>query len=156
MIDTSSIRRPLLQQINLVCGDLDASLAFYRKLGVEVPDDGVWRTSSGAHHARATASSVDGSVDFAFDSVVHAWAWNSGWKGRSNVGGRVFVGFGVAARSDVDALFHEMLDAGYRGLQEPWDAHWGARFAIIEDPDGIAVGVMSPISADKKSPPPEL
>jgi hypothetical protein len=33
---------------------------------------------------------------------------------------------------------------------------WGARYAIIEDPDGIAVGVMSPISADRKSPPPSV
>jgi uncharacterized glyoxalase superfamily protein PhnB len=49
-----------------------------------------------------------------------------------------------------------MLSAGYRGLQEPQDAFWGARYAIIEDPDGIAACVMSPISPDRKSPPPNL
>jgi uncharacterized glyoxalase superfamily protein PhnB len=41
-------------------------------------------------------------------------------------------------------------------LDEPIDAFWGARYAIIEDPDGIAVGVMSPVSPDMKSPPPEV
>ena len=49
-----------------------------------------------------------------------------------------------------------MTNAGYRGLQEPVDAFWGARYAIIEDPDGIAVGVMSPILPDRKSPPPNV
>jgi len=32
----------------------------------------------------------------------------------------------------------------------------GARYAIIEDPDGIAVGLMSPIDAARKTPPPEV
>jgi uncharacterized glyoxalase superfamily protein PhnB len=62
----------------------------------------------------------------------------------------------VATRADVDAVYRDMTAAGHRGLQEPIDAFWGARYAIIEDPDGIAVGVMSPISPDRKSPPPEV
>jgi uncharacterized glyoxalase superfamily protein PhnB len=41
-------------------------------------------------------------------------------------------------------------------LQAPFDAFWGARYAIVEDPDGIAVGLMSPISANRRSPPPAV
>jgi uncharacterized glyoxalase superfamily protein PhnB len=41
-------------------------------------------------------------------------------------------------------------------LQAPYDAFWGARYAIIEDPDGVAVGLMSPRSAEMRSPPPEM
>jgi len=33
---------------------------------------------------------------------------------------------------------------------------WGARDTVMEDPDGIAVGAMSPVSPDMKSPPPEV
>jgi len=29
-------------------------------------------------------------------------------------------------------------------------------YAIIEDPDGVAVGLMSPVSPDKRYPPPEV
>jgi hypothetical protein len=36
-------------------------------------------------------------------------------------------------------------------MQEPHD--WGAPYAILEGPDGIAVGLMSPISPDKKTEP---
>jgi hypothetical protein len=33
--------KPILNQINLVSGDLNAAIGFYRRLGVEIPDAGV-------------------------------------------------------------------------------------------------------------------
>jgi catechol 2,3-dioxygenase-like lactoylglutathione lyase family enzyme len=148
--------KTVLDQINLVCGDMDASLAFYRRLGVEIPDAGVWRTATGAHHVSAGDRSADQAVDFDLDSAAFARCWNSGWKGRPDLRGRVVVGFSVPTRAVVDEVFRDMTGAGYRALQEPHDAFWGARYAIIEDPDGVAVGVMSPISPDRKSPPPSV
>jgi catechol 2,3-dioxygenase-like lactoylglutathione lyase family enzyme len=150
------MNKPIFDQINLICGDLDASIAFYRRLGVEIPDARVWRTPSGGHHASAVGQSTDQAIDFDLDSTVFAQTWNSSWKGRTDLRGRVIVGFGVATRTDVDDVFRDMTGAGYRGLQEPHDAIWGARYAIIEDPDGIAVGLMSPVSPDKRSPSPDL
>jgi uncharacterized glyoxalase superfamily protein PhnB len=148
--------KPILNQINLVCGDRAASIVFYRRLGVEIPDAGIWRTSTGGHHASAAEQSTDRAIDFDLDSAVFAQHWNAGWKGRTDLKGRVVIGFGLPTRADIDDVFRNMIDAGYRGLQEPHDAFWGARYAIIEDPDGIAVGLMSPVSPDKKSPPPEV
>jgi catechol 2,3-dioxygenase-like lactoylglutathione lyase family enzyme len=148
--------KPTLNQINLVCGDPDASIVFYRRLGVEIPDARVWRTPTGIHHVSAAEQSADQAIDFDLDSVAFAQCWNTGWKGRTDLRGRVVVGFSVPARTDVDDLYRDMIAAGYRGLDEPIDAFWGARYAIIEDPDGIAVGVMSPVSPDMKSPPPEV
>jgi catechol 2,3-dioxygenase-like lactoylglutathione lyase family enzyme len=148
--------KPILDQINLVCGDPDASIAFYRRLGVEIPEDRVWRTPTGPHHISAAEQSSDRSIAFDLDSAAFARLWNTGWKDRTDLKGRVVIGFSVPTRVDVDAIFQDMTGAGYRGLQEPHDAFWGARYAIIEDPDGIAVGVMSPVSPDMKSPPPEV
>lgn len=145
-----------LDQINLVCGDVEASMAFYRRLGVAIPDDGVWRTPTGAHHTSADDPAAGEAVGLDLDSTAFAQCWNSGWKGRSDLRGRVVIGFSVPTRADVDAVFHDMTGAGYRGLQEPYDAIWGARYAVIEDPDGIAVGLMSPVSPDKRSPPPDV
>lgn len=148
--------KPVLDQINLVCRDPDASIAFYRRLGVEIPEDRIWRTATGAHHSSAADQPTEETIRFDLDSTAFAQRWNTGWKGQSDLGGRIVVGFSVATRADVDTVFHDMTGAGYRGLQEPHDAFWGARYAIIEDPDGIAVGVMSPISPDRKSPPPDV
>jgi uncharacterized glyoxalase superfamily protein PhnB len=150
------VGKPSLNQINLVCGDMSASIAFYRRLGVEIPDARIWRTHTGGHHASAAEQSADRTIDFDLDSAEFAQRWNSGWKGRIDLRGRVVVGFGVPTRADVDDIFRDMVGAGYRGLQEPHDAFWGARYAIIEDPDGVAVGLMSPVSPDKKSPPPNV
>jgi catechol 2,3-dioxygenase-like lactoylglutathione lyase family enzyme len=151
-----SMSRPTLSQINLVCGDLDASITFYRRLGMEIPETGIWRTPTGGHHTSAIGPSTDEAVGFDLDSTAFAQIWNSGWKGRTDLRGRIVVGFQVATRAVVDEVFRDMTGAGYRGLQEPYDALWGARYAVIEDPDGIAVGLMSPISTDKKSPTPDL
>lgn len=148
--------KPILDQINLVCGDMDASIAFYRRLGVEIPDAAIWHTATGAHHVSAGDRSAGEAIDFDLDSTAFAQRWNSGWSGRTDLRGRVVVGFSVSTRAAVDDVFRDMTGAGYRGLQEPVDAFWGARYAILEDPDGIAVGVMSPISPDRKSPPPNV
>ena len=147
-----SAARPHFDQLNIVSSDMEASLAFYRRLGVDLPEANVWRTGSGAHHA----SVRDGEVELEVDSARFAAIWNAGWQGRSDLGGRVVVGFSVASREEVDRLFAELTAAGHAGLQAPFDAFWGARYAIVEDPDGIAVGLMGPISADKRSPPPEV
>ncbi len=41
---------PVLSGLNLIVRDMDATLAFYRQLGLDIPDSAVWRTDSGAHH----------------------------------------------------------------------------------------------------------
>ena len=148
--------RPTLNQLNIVSGNVDASIAFYRKLGVDIPDPRIWRTATGVHHVTAIESGAGEAASLDFDSAAFAQIWNKGWAGRKDLAGRVVVGFSVSAREEVDRLFGEMTSAGHRGLQAPFDAFWGARYAIVEDPDSIAVGLMSPISAKHRSPPPEV
>jgi uncharacterized glyoxalase superfamily protein PhnB len=150
------VSKPILDQINLVCGDTVASVASSHRPSVEIPDDRIWSTATGAHHISAADESADKAIAFDLDSTVFAQKWNPSWKGRTDLAGRFVLGFRVAARTDVNDLYRDMTGAGYRGLREPHDAFWGARYAIIEDPDGIAVGLMSPVSPDRKSPPPEV
>ena len=147
---------PTLNQLNIVSGNVDASIAFYRRLGVDIPDPRIWRTATGAHHVSAIEADSAEAATLDLDSTAFAQKWNKGWAGRQDLAGRVVVGFSVSSREEVDRLYGEMTVAGHRGLQAPWDAFWGARYAIVEDPDGIAVGLMSPISAKHRAPPPEV
>ena len=144
--------RPTLNQLNIVSGNPEASIAFYRRLGLDIPDRRVWRMASGVHHVSAEGAGID----FDLDSPTFAQVWNTGWRGAKDLAGRVVVGLRVASREEVDRLHGEMIAAGYRALQAPYDAFWGARYAVIEDPDGVAVGLMSPISGEHRSPPPEV
>jgi uncharacterized glyoxalase superfamily protein PhnB len=146
---------PRLDQINIVSGDIDASVAFYRRLGVDIPDERVWRTASGIHHVSA-AEAENGAISFDLDSIAFARLWNRGWQTRADLRGRVVIGFKLASRGAVDAAYADLTGAGHRGLQAPHDAFWGSRYAIVEDPDGIAVGLMSPRSDEFRSPPPEV
>jgi uncharacterized glyoxalase superfamily protein PhnB len=144
-----------LDQINVVSGDLDASIAFYRRLGVDMPERRVWRTASGIHHASA-GETENPAMDFDLDSAAFARIWNRGWQGRQDLRGKVVVGFKLPSRDAIDATYADLIGAGYTGLQAPYDAFWGSRYAIVEDPDGIAVGLMSPPVAELRSAPPEV
>ena len=133
---------PVPDQFNLVVTDMDATVAFYRKLGLTIPDtDPQWQR----HHRTAA---LPGGVDLDLDSGEFARHWNHGWRGGMGV-----LGFKVDSRERVDELYADLAAAGYRGQQPPYDAFWGARYAVIEDPDGNAVGIMSPVDPDRRSQP---
>lgn len=133
-----------LDQINLVVRDMEAMAAFYRRLGVQIDTP----PPKWAPHHRNNGG--EGGFDFDLDSSQFARVWNSGWPG----GAGVVLGFRVDTREDVDRLFAELMSAGYRGQQEPYDAFWGARYAVVTDPDGNAVGLMShPDPARRTAPP---
>ena len=135
-------KRPVLSQLNLVVNDVNASATFYRHLGVEFDD-------AGSEHRNA----VDcGALHFDLDSRSFARVWNSGAASERPA---VVIGFDVASRAEVDRLYDELTSAGYRGQQRPYDAFFGARYAVVEDPDGNPVGLMSPIDPERRTWPPK-
>jgi uncharacterized glyoxalase superfamily protein PhnB len=36
-----------------------------------------------------------------------------------------------------------MVGIGFTGFKPPWDAFWGQRYAILEDPDGNHVSLFA-------------
>lgn len=148
--------RPVFNQVNIVSNDPEASVRFYRRLGVSIPDDQIWRTGSGIHHINAEMPMTSEPSRFGIDSAALARIWNAGWRNHADLKGRVVVGFSVQTREDVDRLHAKMTAAGYRSLMAPYDAFWGARYAVIEDPGGLAVGLMSEMSDEHRSPPPKV
>jgi uncharacterized glyoxalase superfamily protein PhnB len=140
-----------LDQINLVADDMDATLRFYRLLGVKIPKSAIWRTKSGIHHVGVEC----GGMRLDFDSPAMAGVYNAGFRKR-RASGNLVIGFSVKTRRRVDLLYEKLVAAGHAGLQKPWDAFWGARYAIVADPDGNHVGLMSPIDPRKRAAPPAL
>ena len=139
--------RPVLDQINLVVRDVAASVEFYRALGVEIPDT---RPGWNEHH-RTADDADEAAVDFDIDSAGFARYWGSG-----DVPSGAMLSFRLGSRAAVDALYAELTEAGHRGLREPYDAFWGARYAILADPEGTAVGLMSEPSSEHRSAPPDV
>lgn len=135
--------RVRVDQVNVVVPDMGAAAAFYRLLGFEVQESG---DDWDAHHRRVNAG---GGIDFDLDSVAFASNWDRGWPGS----GGVVVSFRTEEREAVDRIYERMIAAGYEGEQPPYDAFWGARFAIIKDPGGNAIGLMSPVDETHRSAP---
>ena len=135
----------ILDQVNIVVSNMEASVAFYRLLGLHIPDtDPAWQ----AHHRTVSSEGVD--IDL--DSEEFAGKWNIGSRGAS-VNSTV-LGFRLPNRDAVDETFARIADAGYGTQQEPYDAFWGSRYAIVEDPDGNPVGLMSPPDPARRTAPP--
>jgi catechol 2,3-dioxygenase-like lactoylglutathione lyase family enzyme len=141
---------PRVDQLNLVVDDMEATLAFYRRLGLPIDTPGEWPAGSGALHAQA--STPDG-MRLEFDNLAMARIWHAGWRAGPDAGTNTVVGVAVASRDAVDTLYAELTAAGQVGRQPPYDAFWGARYAIVSDPDGRDVGLMSPIDPDRRFTP---
>jgi catechol 2,3-dioxygenase-like lactoylglutathione lyase family enzyme len=146
-------RQPVLNLLDLVVRDIDATVAFYRRLGLEIPETAIWRTASGAHHVDLHLP--DG-FELHFDSHALAKSFNRGWSERAGTGALNIVGFSLPSREAVDERYADLVAAGYTGRQEPYDTFWGARYAVIEDPDGNHVGLMSPLDPSRRGAPPAL
>lgn len=132
-----------VDQLNVVVEDMDAAVAFYRALGCRVEESGgEWD----AHHRRVSAGE---GIDFDLDSLSFARTWDRGWRG----GAGMVVTFRTEDRDAVDRLYERLTGEGHEVEQPPYDAFWGARFAIVRDPAGNSVGIMSPVDPDRRSPP---
>ncbi len=102
-----------------IAHDMAATLAFYRRLGVPIPDDAVWRTSTGIHHVDVTTPS--GPIVH-FDSPQLAAAYKTGWRQPDGAGSGNVLSFEVAERDDVDELHRRLTDLGHPSSQAPYDA----------------------------------
>jgi catechol 2,3-dioxygenase-like lactoylglutathione lyase family enzyme len=136
--------RLIFNQVNLVVHDMQASVDFYERLGVPIaPTDERWTR----HHRNAAR---DDPVDLDLDSIVFARQWDEGWPDGET---GVVLGFRVDSAEAVDAIYSELTGAGFVGQQAPYDAFFGARYAVVLDPDGNAVGLMGPRDRSRSTTP---
>lgn len=121
--------------VEIVANDLGRSLEFYRLLGLDVPQP------QGPHVEVA----LPGGNKLAFDTEDVIAGMHPGWTPPTGPG-RVAIAFGLAATSDVDAVYERLTAAGHPGTLAPFDAPWGQRYATVEDPDGTSVDLFAALS----------
>jgi catechol 2,3-dioxygenase-like lactoylglutathione lyase family enzyme len=124
---------PKLDVVGLVVSDLAATRAFYGRLGLEIPE--------GDDHVEV----VVGALRIAFDTEDVVRSFDAEWQ-PPHGGHRMSLAFACESPSEVDAKFRELVDAGYHGHKEPWDAFWGQRYAEVLDPDGNVVDLFAPLA----------
>jgi uncharacterized glyoxalase superfamily protein PhnB len=141
-------KAPPLGQVNIVVRDMRKSLAFYRLLGLSIEE--IPLAEWAPHHASGVTSN---GVRVELDSVAFAKQWNPGLD-EAKLGSATIPFFHLPSRDEVDRVHQRIVVAGYRSQKSPEDAFWGARYAIVEDPDGNSVGIMSPIDESRRHPSP--
>ncbi|NHC47435.1 VOC family protein [Motilibacter aurantiacus] len=124
--------------IGIVTRDMARSLAFYRVLGVPVPDG-----MDGAPHVDAQ---LDDATQLAWDTVETVQGFDPGYSYPTG-GHRIALAFDQGTPAAVDATAQRLVDAGYAMHVEPWDAHWGQRYATFLDPDGNSVDLYAALPA---------
>jgi uncharacterized glyoxalase superfamily protein PhnB len=138
-----------LNQVNIVARDFDATLRFYRLVGLEIPEP--MAQPPGALHATATA---EGGVVLEIDNEHLGRIYHAGVRSQAGGDGRTIIGISVESRQQVDETYARLVAAGHQGRQPPYDAFWGSRYAVVADPEGNDVGLMSPPDDKHRSWPP--
>jgi uncharacterized glyoxalase superfamily protein PhnB len=128
---------PRLEVVEVVVDDLAASIAFYRRLGLDFPD--------GAESEGHVEAQLGAGLRLAFDTVEVIRSFDEHWSPPSG-GHRMALAFNCGSPASVDATYGELLQAGARSHREPWDAFWGMRYAQVLDPDGNIVDLFAPLA----------
>lgn len=124
-----------LDLVGIVTRDMRASLAFYRRLGLDVPEE----SEEQPHVETATP----GGLRVAWDTAELIAQIYPGYTAPAG-GHRMALAFLLPTPAAVDEKYAELAALGH-GNKEPWDAPWGQRYAVVDDPDGNHVDLFAPL-----------
>jgi catechol 2,3-dioxygenase-like lactoylglutathione lyase family enzyme len=121
-----------LAAIGIVTSDIAESVRFYRLLGLEIPDP-----DGGPHHD----VELPGGIRLMWDGaelIQQLYPEREEPRGQ-----RTALAFECASPAEVDATYARVVEAGFTGEKEPYDAFWGQRYANVADPDGNVVDLFA-------------
>lgn len=124
----------LPDMIGLTVRDIQASLDFYRLLGLDTPE-----IAQGEDYAEVITPN---GYRISWNGVEMAKQLDPGWQ--EPVGQRIALAFKCADPAEVDSLYSQVVAAGHTGHTPPFDAFWGQRYASVKDPDGNTVDLFAP------------
>ena len=129
---------PILpDMVGISVSDMTRSIRFYRLVGLAFPDakaDEPYvevKTPNG-YRISLNAQSMEKELD-------PSWVEPRGQ--------RVGLAFLCESPKHVDETYAAIVAAGHKGHKAPWDAFWGQRYAIVEDPDGAHVSLFAPLQS---------
>jgi len=121
--------------IGIIVADIEASLKFYRFLDIEIP-----APDPDEDHVEVT---LPNGLRIAWDSLALMKQIDPDWV--EPKGTRTGLAFLCESPTEVDAAYARIIEAGYTGKSEPWDAFWGQRYAQVVDPDGNVIDLFAPL-----------
>lgn len=124
--------QPQIDAIGIAASDIAASVAFYRRLGLDFPD------GEPEDHVEAAIGTTG--VRVMLDSESMLREIDPTFQGSSR--GRVHLAVLLQSPDEVNELYADLAADGF-GHTEPYDAFWGQRYAHVLDPDGQGVDLYA-------------
>jgi uncharacterized glyoxalase superfamily protein PhnB len=126
---------PTFDLIGLVVADMGRALAFYRRLGLDIP--------AGADSEPHVEYTLPGGLRLAWDTVETIRSFATWTEPTGD--GRMSLAFRCDSPAEVDKTHADLVQAGYTSELDPFDAFWGQRYATVLDPDGNGVDLFAPL-----------
>ena len=125
-----------LNAIGILCSDIEASIRFYRLLGVPLPD---FDPDEGHYDA-----DIGDGTRLMLDSHAVAASFTDDFTPPE---GNDLITLAVECDSpdSVDHTFAAITEAGFAPIRPPFDAFWGQRYATVADPDGNPVDLYAAV-----------
>ncbi len=122
-----------LNAIGVASSDLRKTVVFYSLLGFEFPE-----FAEDDKHLEPTTP--DGSARLMIDTfdVIKDILGENPKPGTASA-----FALQYDSPDEVDAVTQAVAEAGFIVVKEPWDAFWGQRYAVVEDPDGYKVDLYA-------------
>jgi predicted lactoylglutathione lyase len=125
-----------LYMIGLVVQDMNTSLEFYRRLGLDIAE--------GSEQKSHVEIKMGSGLTFFLDSNPTRWDPGFGTQhdhGQIEAANRypIILEFYLQERSTLEAKYKELINFGYRGYRPPYETSFGMYFAMIKDPDGNTI-----------------
>lgn len=127
---------PQLNAVGIVTSDMARSIAFYRLLGLDVPE------TPGEGHVDVLLPS---GVRLMLDTEEVIRSFRADWE--RSTGNQLSLALQCASPAEVDEMYAKVVAAGFHGEKEPWDAFWGQRYAQLADPDGVPVDLYATLES---------
>jgi len=127
-----------LDVLGFVVTDMARTLAFYRRLGLDIPAG-----SDAEPHVEAT---LPGGLRIAWDTVDTIRSFDPAYQPPGG-GHRMGIAFVCDDPAEVDRVYAQLIAEGVDGHLAPFDAFWGQRYATVHDPDGNPVDLFAPLPA---------
>lgn len=121
-----------LDMVGIVVKDMKKSLDFYRVLGFDIPEEMDYE-----NHVEIE----QGSFRIAFDTQLMVKEIYGEWT--EPKGHRIELAFLCDDKDSVNCLYNKIIENGFAGHREPWDAFWGQRYAIVKDADGNLISLFA-------------
>jgi uncharacterized glyoxalase superfamily protein PhnB len=134
-----------LYMVGLIVQDMPAALAFYRRLGLDVPNG-----SESQSHVEIKM----GNMTFFLDSKPRRWDPKYGTQLDAGSGAPgdqypMVLEFYLKEQAALEAKYAELTANGYQGFREPYATSFGMYFAMVKDPDGNTI-LLSADAAPKE------